>query len=163
MASETRREGRRHHRRQDTRHADLHRRHARRSRKPPHRHRRRFGGFQGTRDGADRGTDRKRGQTLRRMRGHRPDDYDEVRGPHHEEVRAENHRVAQCADGRRHGHVRRLPRDGRRPDALHVRRRPGVQRPRGRFRRGDAPAGHVPHPGAARRGDRGRARGRTRM
>ena len=42
-------------------------------------------------------------------------------------------------------------------------RRPGVQRPRGRFRRGDAPAGHVPHPGAARRGDRGRARGRTRM
>ena len=107
--------------------------------------------------------DRKRGQTLRRMRGHRPDDYDEVRGPHHEEVRAENHRVAQCADGRRHGHVRRLPRDGRRPDALHVRRRPGVRRPRGRFRRGDAPAGHVPHPGAARRGDRGRARGRTRM
>ena len=76
---------------------------------------------------------------------------------------AENHRVAQCADGRRHGHVRRLPRDGRRPDALHVRRRPGVRRPRGRFRRGDAPAGHVPHPGAARRGDRGRARGRTRM
>ena len=48
-------------------------------------------------------------------------------------------------------------------DALHVRRRPGVRRPRGRFRRGDAPAGHVPHPGAARRGDRGRARGRTRM
>ena len=88
----------------------------------------------------------------------------EKEGRHyHEEVRAENHRVAQCADGRRHGHVRRLPRDGRRPDALHVRRRPGVRRPRGRFRRGDAPAGHVPHPGAARRGDRGRARGRTRM
>ena len=47
MAPGTRREGRRHHRRQDTRHADLHRRHARRSRKPPYRHRRRFGGFQG--------------------------------------------------------------------------------------------------------------------
>ena len=35
-------EGRRHHRRQDPRHADLHRRDARRGRKPLHRHRRRL-------------------------------------------------------------------------------------------------------------------------
>ena len=44
-----------------------------------------------------------------------------------------------------------------------VRRRPGVRRPRGRFRRGDAPSGDVPHPGAARRGHRGRTRSGTRM
>ena len=88
---------------------------------------------------------------------------DEVRRSGHEEIRTENHRVAQHPHGGRHGHVRRLPRDGGRTDALHVRRRPGVRRTRGGFRRGHAPSGHVPERGAARRGDRGRTRGGTPM
>ena len=78
-------------------------------------------------------------------------------------IRAQDNRVAQRADGRRHGHVRRLPRDGRRQDAFHLRRRPRVRRPRGRFRRSHAPAGHVPHAGTARRGHRGRTRRRAPM
>ena len=80
-----------------------------------------------------------------------------------EEIRAENDRLAQCADGRRNGHVRRLPRDGGRQDALHVRRRPRIRRSRSRFRRSDAPSGHVPHAGTARRGHRSRAPSRTPM
>ena len=71
--------------------------------------------------------------------------------------------LAQCADGRRNGHVRRLPRDGGRQDALHVRRRPRIRRSRSRFRRSDVPSGHVPHAGTARRGHRSRAPSRTPM
>ena len=46
---------------------------------------------------------------------------------------------------------------------FHLRRRPRIRRPRGRFRRSHAPAGHVPHAGTARRGHRGRTRRRAPM
>lgn len=134
-----------------------------RSRKPPHRHRRRFGGFQGTRDGADRGTDRKRGQTLRRMRGHRPMIMMKFVALTTKKyaLKTTVSLNALMVDGT--GMCGRLPRDGRRQDAFHLRRRPRVRRPRGRFRRSHAPAGHVPHAGTARRGHRGRTRCRAPM
>ena len=43
-----------------------------------------------------------------------------------ESVRREDHRLAEPDHGRRHGHVRRLPRDGRRRGQVCVRRRPGL-------------------------------------
>ena len=101
------------------------------------------------------------GQALRRVRGHRSDgdDRSSWRSPRAEY--AENHRVAQRADGRRYGDVRRLPGDGGRQDLLHLRRRAGIRRSCRRFRRGDAPSGDVPHAGGARTGDRRRTRGGT--
>ena len=48
-------------------------------------------------------------------------------------LRREDHREPELDHGRRHGHVRRLPRGSRRPDAVHLRRRPGVRRPSGRL------------------------------
>ena len=72
----------------------------------------------------------------------------------HARIRAENHRVAQRADGRRYGNVRRLPGDGGRQDLLHLRRRAGIRRSCRRFRRGDAPSGDVPASQAGARNGR---------
>ena len=97
------------------------------------------------------------------MRGHRSDDHDEVRGADDQEIRIENHRVAQRSDGRRHGDVRSLPRERGRADPFHLCRRTRVRRPRSRFRRSDAPPGDVPHAGTARGSDCGRTRSGTPM
>jgi hypothetical protein len=57
-------------------------------------------------------------QPPTRLRGrHRAAGHDEVLRRDHTPLRHPDHRLAQHDHGRWHGHVRRLPRDGRRPDA----------------------------------------------
>ena len=55
--------------------------------------------------------------------------------------------------GGRHGHVRRLPRERGRQDEVRLRRRPGVRRPPGGFRRAHEAAAHVPRRRAPRHAD----------
>ena len=65
----------------------------------------------------------------------RPDSDDAVRRRADAPVGRAHRRQPESDHGGRHGHVRRLPGDGGRPGALCLRRRTGVQRPRGGFRR----------------------------
>ncbi len=68
----------------------------------------------------------------------------EVTRPH------QDHRQPEFDHGRRHRHVRRLPRRGRRQDEIHLRRRPRIRRPRRQF---SAPL--HPHVGVPRQGGDG--------
>ena len=78
----------------------------------------------------------------RRLRRRTSADDARRRGRHPTARRADD-RVAQPDHGRRHGHVWRVPRDGRRGDALRLRRRSRVRRPRRRLRRVVRSAQHV--------------------
>ncbi len=58
--------------------------------------------------------------------------------------------VAQHDHGRRHRHVRLVPRHRRRRHPLRLRGGPRLRRPRGGFRRADEPPAALPHRGAGR-------------
>jgi NAD(P)H-flavin reductase len=61
-------------------------------------------------------------------------------------ARRADYRVPQSRHDRRHRHVRRLSRGGRRPDEIRLRRRSGVRRPPGQFRPAGRTAEHLPPP-----------------
>ncbi len=61
-----------------------------------------------------------------------------------------DHRLPQRDHGRRDRHVRRLPRDGWRPDQVRVRRRPRVRRAQGELPGARRPPHHVPQLRAGR-------------
>ena len=124
MASRTRGESGCHHRCQDQVDADLYRGDGPCSGQSLHRYRRRQRRLQRYGNGPDQRPDRQPGQAVRRLRGHRSDDYDEVRDAHDQGVLPADGRIAQYADGRWYGHVRRLPRHGGRQDRLHLCRWP---------------------------------------
>ena len=163
MASRTRGESGCHHRCQDQVDADLYRGDGPCSGQSLHRYRRRQRRLQRYGNGPDQRPDRQPGQAVRRLRGHRSDDYDEVRDAHDQGVLPADGRIAQYADGRWYGHVRRLPRHGGRQDRLHLCRWPRIRRVPGRFRRSDAPSGYVPHAGRACPRHRAGARERSQM
>ena len=71
---------------------------------------------------------------IQPLRGHRAAADDEVRQPDDEEVQPADHREPELHDGGRHGYVRCLPREGRRPGEVLLRGRPGVRRPPGGLR-----------------------------
>ena len=76
-----------------------------------------------------------------------------------EATRAQRHqddREPEPGDGRRHRHVRRLPRQGRRTGQVRLRRRPRLRRPPGRLRRPDGAAGALSAAPSARRSSAGR-------
>ena len=99
MASRTRGESRCHHRCQDQVDADLYRGDGPRSGQSLHRYRRRQRRLQRYGNGPDQRPDRQPGQAVRRLRGHRSDDYDEVRDAHDQGVLPADGRIAQYADG----------------------------------------------------------------
>ena len=64
----------------------------------------------------------------RRGRRDRPADHDEVLRRDDAPARDQDGGEPEPRDGRRHGHVRRLPREDRRPGEVRVRRRAGLRR-----------------------------------
>ena len=79
----------------------------------------------------------------RRVRGRAGADDACSRGGH-SSARGAHDRVAQPDHGRRNRHVRRVPRNGGRDDAVRLRRRSGVRRTWRRLRGVARPAHHVP-------------------
>ena len=103
-------------------------------------HRRRLGGHQGPGHRRHQGR-AGRAPRHRRSRRHRPAGDDEGLRRGDAAAQDQDHGERQPDHGGRHRDVRRLPREGRRPGEVRLRRRAGLRRPPGRFRRpDDAPA-----------------------
>ena len=92
----------------------------------------------------------------RRVRRHRPAGDDEGLRRGDAAAQDQDHGEPQPGDGRRHRHVRRLPRQGRRAGEVRLRRRPRLRRPPGRFRRPDGPAAALQAGRRRRRSSAGR-------
>jgi tetratricopeptide (TPR) repeat protein len=80
----------------------------------------------------------------RRSGRHRPADHDERLRRGHPPARHQDHGQPEPGHGRRHRHVRRLPREDRRAHQVRLRGRARFRRPRGRLRRPDGAAGALP-------------------
>ena len=98
-----------------------------------------------------------RARRHRRGGGHRPADHDEGLRRRDAALRHQDHGQPEPGDGRRHRHVRRLPREDRRAGQVRLRRRPRLRRPPGRLRRPDG----APGPLQADREGRARSLART--
>ena len=97
-------------------------------------HRRRLGGHQGPRHRGHPAGDRQ-APRHRRGRRDRPADHDEGMRRGDPPARHPHDGEPEPGDGRRHRHVRRVPRQDRRADQVRLRRRARLRRPPGRLRR----------------------------
>ena len=88
------------------------------------------------------GVDR-RGPQDRPGPGHRPAADDAGRRRDHPAARDQDRRQPQFADGRRHRHVRRLPRADHEGNPVRLRGRAGIRRAPGRFRPADTAEPHI--------------------